>query len=145
MMNKFLWIAAFACSLVLGQNASANVCREGLAMMVNTLHLDQSQKEKIKPVLEQLKSTMQENRKQMKEVRMELTKQAHSENMDQSTVDGLVDKQTKLIGDNMKARINAKHQIFMSLNPQQRAQIQSRMEKMEEKVSAMYKKCHDED
>ena len=40
--------------------------------------------------------------------------------MNQAKVNDQVDKQTKLIGDMIKAKITAKNQIFSILNPKQK-------------------------
>lgn len=112
--------------------------------MVESLKLDDSQKSKIKPVLEQLKSTIQNDAAQMKGLHDQLNQQAESANMDQSTVDSLIDKKTKLIGDMMKAKIAAKNQIYAVLTPQQKTELQNKMKKMKEKMEEKFKSCHEE-
>lgn len=137
--------AAFAFTLVLSPVVLAHSwCGEGLKNMVESLKLDDTQKSKIKPILEQLKSTMKNDVEQMKDIRQQLNQQAESTNMDQSTVDSLIDKKTKLLGDIMKAKITAKNQIYAILTPQQKTELQNKMKKMEEKMEEKYKKCHEE-
>ncbi|KTC79608.1 Spy/CpxP family protein refolding chaperone [Legionella cherrii] len=146
MYKKIIQAAAFTFTLALSPVVLAHSwgCGEGLKNMVESLKLDDSQKSKIKPILEQLKSTIQNDAAQMKGLHDQLNQQAESANMDQSTVDGLIDKKTKLIGDMMKAKITAKNQIYAVLNPQQKTELQNRMKKMEEKMKEKFKSCHEE-
>lgn len=144
MLKKFIWTMALAFSLILCQTASAD-CGHGLKAMIESLKIDDAQKAKIKPVLEQLKSTMKDSGAQMMDLSKQINQQAMSANMDQSAVDSMIDKKAKMIGDMMKAKIMAKNQIFAVLNDQQKAQLQTMMKALEEKMVAKYKKCHDED
>lgn len=65
--------------------------------------------------------------------------------MDQATVDGLIDKKTKLVGDMMKAKVTAQNQIYSVLNPQQKTELQNKVKKMEDKMAEQFKSCHDDD
>ena len=147
MYKKFLWVVALAFSFVLSQTAFAdsNDCGKGLKEMVGSLKLEDAQKEKIKPILEQLKSNMKDNWSQMKDLDTQIEQQANSATMDQATVDGLVDKKSKLIGNMIKAKIMAKNQIFAVLNETQKTELQKMMKKMEEKMEEKFKSCHKQD
>lgn len=146
MCKKTLWIIAVAFSFVLGQSAFAHsLCGQSMDKMVESLKLDDAQKAKVKPVLDQLKSNMQSNWTQMKDLETQINQQVQSANMDQSTVDGLVDKKTALIGNMMKAKIAAKNQIFNVLNAQQKETLQAKMKAKEDKIAAEFKSCHDQD
>lgn len=147
MNKKILWIVAFAFSLVLSQTAVADSwgCGEGMKKMVESLKLDDAQKAKIKPILEQLKSTMKDNWTQMSGLDTQIKQQVQSANMDQSTVDGLVDQKTKLIGNMIKAKIMAKNQIANILTADQKTQLQGMMNKLEDKIAAKFKSCHEDD
>jgi Spy/CpxP family protein refolding chaperone len=81
----------------------------------------------------------------MKDLGAQIKTQEGSSTMDQSVVNGLVDKKATLIGDMMKAKVQAKHEIMGMLNPQQRMMIQNKMEKMEKRIAARYKSCHDDE
>ncbi|CAM2839002.1 envelope stress induced periplasmic protein [Legionella steigerwaltii] len=146
MYKKIIQAAAFTFTLALSPVVLAHSggCGEGLKKMVESLKLDDSQKSKIKPILEQLKSTMKNDVTQMRDISQQLNQQAESANMDQSTVDSLVDKKTKLIGDMIKAKITAKNQIYAVLNPQQKTELQNKWKKVEEKMAEKFKACHDE-
>lgn len=145
MFKKFLWITAVTCSLVMSGSSFANHCRDSMEKMVGSLQLDKDQKEKIKPVLAQLKATLHDKAAQMKDLGNQIKAQEKSDTMDQSVVNGLVDKKAALIGDLMKAKVQAKHQIMGMLNPQQKQMIQNKMEKMEKRIAARYKSCHDDE
>ena len=147
MFKKTLWIIAFTLSFVLSQSALADDvnCGDGLQKMLSSVKIDDAQKAKIKPVLDQLKSSMQSIEGQMKNLDTQLKQQMMSATIDQSTVDGLVDKKTKLIGDAMKAKITAKNKILNILTPDQKTAMQNMMQKVEEKMAAKYKNCHDQD
>ena len=146
MYKKLLGIAAVAFSFALSQTsfAHSSFCGEGLSKMVESLKLDDAQKEKIKPILEQLKSTAQTTWPQMKDIRTQLDQQVTSATMDQGTVNGVVDQKTKLIGDMIKAKIAAKNQIYNVLNDQQKTTLQTMMKNAEEKMEAKLKDCHDD-
>jgi Spy/CpxP family protein refolding chaperone len=146
MYKKFLWIVTFAFSLVLSQACLADsMCGGGLKQMVESLKLDDAQKAKIKPILEQLKSTVKDSWTQMKDLDTQINQQVSSATMDQTMVNGLVDKKTKLIGDMMKAKLMAKNQILGILNDKQKTEIQTKMKNLEEKIAAKFKSCHDQD
>ncbi|ARG96503.1 Spy/CpxP family protein refolding chaperone [Legionella micdadei] len=147
MNKKILGMIVFFFALVLGQIsfADSSDCGKGIKDLVESLNLDDSQKAKIKPILDQLKSTVSDKAGQMDSLRKQISQQVTSGNMDQSTVDNLVDQKTKLIGDIMKAKIAATNQIMGILNDTQKAQLQKKIQDFEEKMSEKYKKCHDED
>ncbi|MCL9683615.1 Spy/CpxP family protein refolding chaperone [Legionella maioricensis] len=146
MDKKFLWIVALAFSFILSQTAAADSwgCRKGMEEMVGSLKLDNAQKTKIKPVLEQLKAQMKDNGSQMKDVDIQINQQADSATMDQATIDSLVDKKTKLIGNMIKAKIVAKNQIFAILNTKQKAELNMMMKKIDSQMAAQFKNCHQE-
>jgi len=147
MYKKFLWVFALAFSFVLSQTAFADgwSCGKGLKEMVESLKLDDAQKAKIKPVLEQLKSSMKESWTPMKDLESKIEEQTNSDKMDQGTVDGLVDQKTKLLGNMMKAKIMAKNQILAILTPKQKSELQQMFKKKEEKIEAQFKNCHKKD
>lgn len=145
--KKYLLAAVFAVSLVAGQTAMANSheCGEGLSRMVDSLRIDDAQKAKIKPVLEQLKTSIKEQGSQMKDLRTQITQQVQSDTMDQATLDGLIDKKSKILGDMMKAKSNAFHQVFTMLTAEQKTKFQSMFKNMEEKMADQYKSCNEND
>lgn len=147
MYKKLLWITAVAFSLVLSQATFAHDwgCGKSMEKMVESLNLDDAQKAKIKPVLEQLKSTIQSNASQFSSIETQINQQVNSATMDQGTVDGLVDQKTKLIGNMMKAKLAAKNQIIAILTPEQKTKIQDMMKKAEEKMAEKFKDCQDND
>ncbi|WP_454780792.1 Spy/CpxP family protein refolding chaperone [Legionella sp. WA2022007384] len=146
MYKKIIQTAAFAFTLAVSPVVLAHSggCGEGFKSMVESLKLDDSQKAKIKPILDQLKASMKNDADQMKDLSRQINQQAESATMDQSAVDGLIDKKTKLIGDMMKAKITAKNQIFSVLNPQQKTELQNKMKKMEARMEEKFKNCHKE-
>src|SRR5689334_18177175 len=99
MYKKLIWTVALVFSFMLAQSAfAASSCGQGLRTMVESLKLDDSQKEKVKPILEQLRTTMKDTHSQMKDIQSKIHQQVVSPTMDQNTVTSLVDQQTKLIG-----------------------------------------------
>ncbi|TAL61384.1 MAG: hypothetical protein EPN84_08045 [Legionella sp.] len=138
---------AFVFTLVLSQAVFADSwgCGEGMKQMISSMKLDSAQKDKIKPILDQLKSSIRESGSQMKDLDLQINQQSVSADMDQSTVDSLVDKKAKLIGDMMKAKITAKNQIFAVLNAKQKIELQNMMQKLEEKMAKKYASCHQDD
>ncbi len=148
MYKKIVWIVALISSLALSQSvlADSGICGESIKKMVSSLlNLSEDQKTKIKPILEQLKSTLSEKRTQLDDLSKQFAQQEQSASMDQSTVNNLVDQKTKLIGDIIKAKITARNQISNILNDQQKAQLQKMVSKAEEKIVEKFKQCHNEE
>ena len=147
MYKKILWIVAFTFSLILSQATFANSedCGDGMKNLVGSLKLDDSQKDKIKPILEQLKSTAKDSEAQFKDLHAQINQQIASDSMDEDTLNGLIDKKAKLIGDMMKAKASAQHQLFAILNAQQKNQYQDNVKKLEAKMTEKYSKCHKKD
>lgn len=144
--KKYLVAAAFAVSLMAGQTVFAHGCGgDGLKRMVESLHVNDAQKAKIQPVLEQLKTGMKDDESQMGDLRTQITQQVQSDTMDQATLDGLIDKKSKLIGDMMKAKSNAFHQIYVTLTADQKTKFKKMVANMEEKMAEKFKNCHDSD
>lgn len=111
--------------------------------MVDSLKLDDTQKQKIMPVVENLKASIKQSAMQMKDLSKQIDEQMTSDAMNQSVVNDLIDKKAKLIADMMKAKIMAKNQIYVVLNPQQKTEWRSMMQKMKDKMDAKFKGCHD--
>ncbi|CDZ75776.1 periplasmic protein [Legionella massiliensis] len=146
MYKKLMWMFALTFSFILSQSAFAGShCHGGFKSMIESLKLDDTQKEKVKPILEQLKTTMKASWTQMKGLETQISQQVTSATMDQNAVNALVDQKTKLIGDMIKAKIAAKNQIYNLLNDQQKATLQAKMKDFEEKMAAKFKDCHDDD
>lgn len=143
MKKSLLWIVAVTFSFVLGQTAFAHSghCGDGMKKMVENFKLDDTQKAKIMPILDQLKTTLKTSWSQMADLRTQINQQIQSDTMDQATLDGLIDKKTKLIGDMMKAKAAAKHQIFTILNAQQKTMYVDMMKKMHDKMVSKFENC----
>lgn len=143
MYKKFLWIITLVSALTFNQMvlADTSVCREGLSTMVQSLNLDANQKQKIQPILDQFKNTAQTAGSQMDGIENQINQQVSTPNMNQDTVNGLVDQKVKLIGDIMKAKIQAKSQILAILNPQQQAKLQGMLKAADDKMKALWRNC----
>ncbi len=145
MYKKILGTTALVFSLAISPAVFAHdSCGGGMKKMLESLKLDATQKEKIKPIMDNMKSTMKADVAQMKDLNKQLNEQTLSATMDQSTVDGLLDKKVKLMGDMMKAKVMAKNQIYVVLKPEQKTKLQDDMKKMEAKMEAKFKSCEQE-
>ena len=113
--------------------------------MVESLKLSSGQKEKIKPILEQMKSTMKENGQQMDALKQQMHQNVTADSMDQSAVDSLIDQKTKLVGNMMRAKMKAKHDIYMLLTPEQKKAFQSKLNAEEHKMADKFKNCHNQE
>ena len=147
MYKKIIGSLALACSLAISSTAFAFFpgCGDGMKKMVESLNLDTAQKEKVKPILETLKSSLKASGEQMNDLDKQIKEQTTSATMDQSAIDGLIDKKAKLIGDMMKAKATAKNQVYNILNEQQKTKIQEKMKQKEAKMAEAFKNCHDEE
>jgi protein CpxP len=146
MSKKLLGILALVCAFAINTTVFAQEkCGEGMSQMIESLNLDDSQKQKIKPILEDLKTNIKQSADQMRDLSKQINEQAASSTMDQTAVNDLIDKKTKLIGDMIKAKVTAKNQIYAILKPEQKTQLQSKMKQTEEKWAEKFKNCHDRD
>ncbi len=146
MYNKILGVLAVSASLMMSQSILASTsCGDDLKnIVVGKLKLDEAQKEKIKPVFEQLKTSAQEHFTQMRDLRAKMRQQVESDTLDQATVDSLAEQNAKLVTDFTKARINARHEIYMALTPEQRSKVKTEIQKVEEKMEAKISSCQEE-
>ncbi len=145
-MNKFIYVCAVAFSL-LCSNIFACGCGEKLQNMLETLKIEATQKEKIQPILEKLRSNMKNSGSQMHALETKIDEQVNSATLDETKTRALVDEKAKLIGDMMQAKAVAKNQIFAILNPQQKTELQSMLKTKEDKIAGEYKSCsaHDDE
>lgn len=146
MSTKFFLAITFASTLIFAQIGLAEplVCKEKFDKMVNSLTLEDSQKAKIKPILDQLKEKQQATGSKMDTLEPQITKELNSDDKNLDNLYTLVDKKVQLIGEKIKAEIAAKKQIFAILKPHQKAELQDKMKKAGEKIAAGFKQC-DED
>lgn len=148
MFKKILWIAAFTFSLMFGQSVLAHdkdYCKDRIQSMIKSLNLSEEQKDKVKPILEQLKTSMKDNWSQVKDIKTQLKQQIESATMDEATVDSLIDKKAALIANSMKAKAKAKNQIYNILTDDQKTSYQKMVKEKAEKMEKKWKKCHDDD
>lgn len=143
-MHKKLGLIVLLLSFIFSPLALANTwnCGENLRTMVESLNLDKTQKEKIKPILDQVKSAMQDKSSQMNDLENQINGLVSSNNLDEGALNNLIDQKTKLIGDMMRTKLMAKNQIFAILNDKQKADLQSKISKAEQKIADQFKKCH---
>lgn len=145
MYTKILGVLAVTVSLMMSQSVLAHSCGEDLKnIVVGKLKLDDKQKEKIKPVLDQLKTSAQEHFTQMRDIRAKIKQQVESDTLDQGTVDSLVDQKAKIVTEYTKAKINARHEIFTILTPEQKTKLKNELQKVEEKVANKVARCQEE-
>lgn len=147
MYKKFLWIIAFTLSFVLSQSAFSDSwgCGEGMKNMLQSLKLDDAQKEKLKPILDQQQASMKDLGSQMNALDTQIDQQINSGKPDQTALDELVDKKAKLIGSMIKTKIMTKIQIYSLLTAEQKTKLQDMMKKLEDKIAAKFKSCHQND
>jgi Spy/CpxP family protein refolding chaperone len=147
MLKKLFGAVVFGFALICSQISFADNwgCGEGLRSMVESLNLDEAKKAEVKTILEQLKNNMKGIASQMDSIDKQINEQVVSDKMDQDAVNGLVDQKAKLIGDMIKAKLTAKNQIIALLTPEQKKALMDKMTKLEDKISARFKKCHQQD
>lgn len=147
MYTKILGVLAVSASLMMSQSvlADSSRCTDQLrSMVVGSLKLTDSQREKIKPVLEQLKTSAKDHFTQMRDIRAKIRQQIESDTMDQATVDSLVDQKAKLVTDFTKARISARHEVFTVLTPEQKTKLKTEMQNVEDRLADRASSCQEE-
>ncbi len=146
-MYNFLGMTALACSLMFSVPVYAHQwgCGDGLKQMINSLELVDAQKEQIKPIMAKLKLDMQEIGPQIGILDKQISQHMDAEKMDLTTLDGLVDQKSALIGQMIKVKIKTTNEIFMVLNPTQKMQLKEAMKKSEDKMAAQFKHCQEQD
>lgn len=146
MYKKLLWIAVLAASFVLSQATFADsMCGKRMSDMIESLKLDATQKDKIKPILDQLKINMKDSKNQMNDLDKQIAQLDQAPNIDQAAIDALIDKKALVIGTIMKNKSLAKNQIIAILTPKQKTELQDMMKKEEDKLVSTWKKCHGDD
>jgi periplasmic protein CpxP/Spy len=138
-MNKKIFsIAIFAFSLIFGQSAFADHggFGEHIKKLVESLKLDDAQKAKIKTIKDQTKDKLKDTWEQMKSLRQQSQEVIQADTLDESKLDSLVNKKKELIGNLIKAKITAKHQIYQLLNPEQKTKFQDLVKQWEEKKAS---------
>lgn len=142
-MNKFLCISALVLSLLGGKIfAGSCACGGNIQSMLETLKIETAQKERIKPILEKLKSNIKGSSSQMNALDTKIEEQVNSATMDEPKTRALIDEKSKLIGDMIQAKAVAKNQIFAILNPQQKTEFQNMIKTREDKIATEFKSCH---
>jgi len=149
MNKKIIGIGVFIFALIFGQSVFADsddcTCGEKMKEMITSLKLDDAQQAKIKVIKEQMKSSVKSNWEKMKGLREQINQQIHSDDMDSSKVDQLINLKAELMGKMMKAKAMARHQMYGLLTPQQKVQFQELFKKWDEKVEKKHESCHKDD
>ena len=128
----------------LGSNlvlANSCVCGEKIQTMLESLKIETVQKEKIKPILEKLRTNLKESGSQMNALETKIQEQVNSATLDEPKTRTLIDEKAKLIGDMMQAKAVAKNQIFAILNPQQKTELQNMLRTKEDTIATQFKSC----
>jgi periplasmic protein CpxP/Spy len=143
MYKKILWIVAFTSALIFSQGTLAHSwsCGKGMSKMVADLKLNADQQAKVDVIMSQLKASMKANWSQMGDVEKQIHQQVMSDKMDTATLNGLVDQKTKLMGENMKAKLTAQNQMMMVLTAEQKTALQTKIQAREDKMATKLKKC----
>jgi Spy/CpxP family protein refolding chaperone len=140
MFKNILGIAALICSFSFSQAVLANSphCKGAMKGVIESLKLDAAQKEKIIPLMEQLKSSMKETGTKLHDLDKQINQQVDSDSMKLDTVNGLIDQKTTLINTMMKANLSTKNEIMMLLTADQKKELH-------EKMSEKFKECYSHD
>lgn len=147
MYKKLIGSAVLAFSLAASANvfAACGCPTEGFRKMVDSVNLDATQKEKIKPIMENLRTSMKSNVESLKDINSQLKDQVTAATYNESAVSGLVDKKTQILGTMMKAKMLAKSQVYALLTPEQRTMLQTKMKALREKMEERFQSCHAEE
>ena len=142
---------ALLLSLALGQASISNVyashedplrsciCGMHMEKVVQTLHLSQDQKDKIKDVIDKNKEAIKSDVQQMRHLRSQIRDLIISDDFTEDKVNSLIDKKKELVGTITKTKIMAKHQIFTLLDTRQKAQYKELMQKQDETYAEKHK------
>ncbi|WP_028389524.1 Spy/CpxP family protein refolding chaperone [Legionella fairfieldensis] len=155
-MNKKFRFIAFAFSLILSQLTFAETAAPATAAtqqstscgcngdkmkhMIDSLKLDEAQQTKLQTIKEQTKATIKANWQQMKALRSQMNQLIQSDTIDQTKLDSLINQKKELVGNMIKVKIMAKHQIYNLLNAQQKTQYQQMINQWED--NGMHHRCH---
>ncbi|MDI9819805.1 MULTISPECIES: Spy/CpxP family protein refolding chaperone [unclassified Legionella] len=123
------------------QPSNDNACPDRMKKMIDGLNMDAAQQAKVKAIKDQLKESQKANWEQMKSIRSQMHDLIQSDTLDDSKLNSLIDQKKELLGQMMKAKVQAKQQIYSLLNDQQKAQFKQMMKQKEENRMMKYKKC----
>ncbi|STX51816.1 envelope stress induced periplasmic protein [Legionella busanensis] len=108
-----------------GNNStSCNCHKKSMMEMAQALQLTDAQKDQMKAIREKAKASLQANKDQMRSIRSQMHDLITSSSMDSSKLDSLISQKTALLGKMIRTKVEAKHQMYMVLNPQQQQKFQ---------------------
>ena len=102
-------------------------------MLVEKLALDTKQQANVCDIKSQLRANMQSNWENLRTVHMQINQEVMSDKMNETKLDVLIDAKVQLFTAMMKARAMSDHQIYTSLNAEQKTKFQAMIKQQEEK------------
>ena len=109
--------------------------------MAKDLHLDTAQVAQLKLIQEQMRATVRNKYARMQDLRVKIQHEVATENMNPLKLDHLINQKSQLIGDFMRAKAIAQHQVYLMLNPQQKLIYEQTMNKRNAHIADQYVQC----
>jgi Spy/CpxP family protein refolding chaperone len=143
MYKQIIGIVALACALLIGQPAMAHHGARHMNELLESLQLTEEQKSKAKGIIKTMAKDMKEQVSQIKPYHEKISNLVQSKDMNQAKLDKVIKEKAAIIGNMMRIKVNAKHQIYLLLDAKQQAIFKQfvakkRAEK-EEKMKKMFK------
>ncbi len=147
MYKQIIGITLLACSLLIGQPAMAHH-GAGLRDMIESLQLTADQKSKAKDILKNMAKDMKAQAALIKPYHEKISNLVQSTDMNQAKLDEAIKEKAAIVGNMMRLKVNAKHQIYLLLDPKQQALfkqfVAKKKEQMDKKMKEMFKDERDE-
>lgn len=151
MNKKTIWLSALAFSVLIGQNAIA--CDSGCSgstehklhawhmdkhfeKMVGKLDLTADQKNKIKAITDQAKTSMKPKFIEMRTISMQLNDLAKESVLNEGKMQDLITQKEKLVGEITKMRVMTRYQINQVLDAKQKVKMDKMTQEMRDKAKA---------
>lgn len=112
-----------------------------ISNMVKSLNLSNAQAAQVQLIKSQFKATIRPKFARMQELRVKIQQEVQSEPMHPFRLDQLIAQKTQLVGEFMKAKAMAQHQVYIILDPQQKIIYQQKMAKRTAYIGSIYAQC----
>ncbi|MGQ3889044.1 Spy/CpxP family protein refolding chaperone [Legionella sp. CNM-1927-20] len=107
-----------------GDTACNCPCKKSMMQISQALQLTDAQKDQIRSIREKAKASIQSSKDQLRSIRSQMHDLITSSSMDNSKLDSLISQKTAVLGKMIRVKVEAKHQMYMVLNPQQQQKFQ---------------------
>lgn len=109
-----------------------HLCYHHIKEMLQTMNLDSNQQAKVNSIKDKMKQDQKANWDKMRSLRGQFRTLIESDQMDSGKLDDLINQKKEVYGQIIKTRVTGMHDIYHTLNEQQRAKFKDMIQKCEQ-------------